>query len=109
MLRYPERGRKDLQISSWSREADALPARAPHRLHSEAADPAHRRKRTETGRSVRPRRTEAGQLGRGRYGSDIGGLGNGSGTSPAARHAVVGCCPKTLVSIQLFFRHLIIV
>jgi hypothetical protein len=45
----------------------------------------------------------------GRYGSDIGGLGNGSGTSPAARHAVVGCCPKTLVSIQLFFRHLIIV
>jgi len=43
-----------------------------------------------------------GSCGTGRYGSDIGGLGNGSGTSPAARHAVAGRYCKTLVSIQLF-------
>jgi hypothetical protein len=65
--------------------------------------------RLKSHRSVRPRRTEAGVAPPGALVSDIGGWGMGAEHRRLRGTLWPGATPKTLVSIQLFFRHLIIV
>jgi len=90
--------------------ADALPAgRAAIGCILNRLIPAHRRKRTESGGIIRPRRAQTRQLRRITHIGRISGLGKQCGKPWAARHALIGAPAKMLVFMQLFSRPIIIV
>ncbi len=100
----------DVRLDLPGRHA-AGPARRD-RLHAQSVDAALRRKRAETGRIVRPRRTQARRL---RRPAASARLGHRRRKPPAARRALTGarrtgtCRFKALVFMQLFDRRSIIV
>ena len=92
-----------LQISGWSCQGDALPARRAaigcilNRLILLTAG-----KRAETGGIIRPRRAQTRQLRRISHIGRTSGLGDLCGKPPSARHALIGAPAKMLVFMQLF-------